>query len=225
MIPGVDLETLIKVVGVIGVALIVFAESGLLIGFFLPGDSLIFTAGFLISQGVLSFNHWWFSIIIFLAAVAGDSVGYAFGNRVGRKLFKRKESRIFKPEHLVTAEKFYEKHGGKAIILARFMPIIRTFAPIVAGIGKMTYKHFLMYNLIGGFLWTFGITCAGYYLGKWFVSIGLGIDQVLLPAIVLIIFVSFLPPIIHILKDPKSRKMAFEQINIILEKLHIKKKK
>lgn len=223
MIPGVELTDLITAVGVAGVAGIIFAETGLLIGFFLPGDSLIFTAGFLISAGVLDFNHWIFSLVIFIAAVAGDSAGYAFGHKVGRKLFKRKESRVFKPEHLKKAEAFYDKYGGKAIVFARFVPIVRTFAPIVAGIGKMHYRTFFAFNIIGGAVWTFGITSAGYYLGRWFESIGLGIDQVLLPAIFLIIFVSFLPPIISILKEKKSRDMIKQQFRVILAKFSRKK--
>jgi membrane-associated protein len=218
MIPGVDLETFVKVVGVIGVAVIIFVESGLLIGFFLPGDSLIFTAGFLISQNILNINHWLFGLIIFAAAVLGDSVGYTFGSRIGRRLFQKKESRIFKPEHLTTAEKFYDKHGGKAIIFARFIPVVRTFAPIVAGISKMTYRHFLAYNVIGGFAWTFGVTSLGYYLGKWFVSMGLGIEQVLLPMVILIVVISFLPPIIHVLRDKKSRATIATTIKTVFSR-------
>jgi membrane-associated protein len=224
MIPGISIESLIVGGGIIAIAAIIFAESGLLIGFFLPGDSLIFTAGFLISQGVVDFNIWILCAILFVCAAAGDSVGYEFGHKVGRRLFKKKESKVFKPEHLATAEKFYEKHGGKAIILARFVPIIRTFAPIVAGIGKMTYRHFLAFNLIGGFIWTFGVTLLGYFLGNWFTSMGLGVDQVLLPAIVLILLISVAPMIIHILKDKKSRDAVFGQVKIVFDRIFKKKK-
>lgn len=215
---GFDIEAIIKWGGVLLVALIIFAESGLLIGFFLPGDSLIFTAGFLVSQGILNFNIWGLAAILFVAAVAGDSVGYTFGHRVGRKLFKRKESLLFSVENLQKAEAFYEKHGGKTIIIARFIPIIRTFAPIVAGISKMHYYNFIAYNLIGGALWAGGITLAGYFLGSWFTSMGLGIDQVLLPAIIIILLISIAPPMIHILKDPKSRKAIKENIGIYSNK-------
>lgn len=204
MIPGVDLIDFITFVGVIGVALVVFAESGLLIGFFLPGDSLLFTAGFLTHQGVLDINIHLFVAILFLAAAAGDSVGYAFGNKVGRKLFKKKDSLLFKQENLQHAEKFYEKHGSKTIVIARFIPIIRTFAPIIAGVGKMNYKTFLTFNLIGAFLWAVGLTYLGYFIASWLGSM-IDIDHYLLPIIAVIILISVLPPIVHILKDPKQR--------------------
>ncbi len=222
---GFDIEGLIKWGGVILVAAIIFAESGLLIGFFLPGDSLIFTAGFLVSQGVLEFNIWWLAVILFVAAVAGDSVGYTFGHRVGRRLFHRKESMLFSVDNLRKAEAFYEKHGGKTIIIARFIPIIRTFAPIVAGISKMHYRNFIAYNLVGGALWAGGITLAGYFLGAWFTSIGLGIDQVLLPAIIIILLISIAPPAIHILKDPKSRKAIKQNFDVFFAKRKERNKK
>lgn len=209
MIPGVDLIDFITFVGVIGVTLVVFAESGLLIGFFLPGDSLLFTAGFLTHQGVLDINIHLFVAILFLAAAAGDSVGYAFGNKVGRKLFKKKDSLLFKQENLQHAEKFYEKHGSKTIVIARFIPIIRTFAPIIAGVGKMNYKTFLTFNLIGAFLWAVGLTYFGYFIASWLGSM-IDIDHYLLPIIAVIILISVLPPIIHILKDPKQRKQIKE---------------
>ena len=221
----IDLEAIIRWGGVLLVTLIIFAESGLLIGFFLPGDSLIFTAGFLISQNVLQFNIWILAIILFVAAVAGDTVGYTFGHRVGRKLFKRKESLLFSVGNLQKAEAFYEKHGSKAIVIARFVPIVRTFAPIIAGISKMHYRNFITYNLIGGALWAGGISITGYFLGSWFTSIGLGIDQVLLPAILIILTVSIAPPLIHILKDPKSRTTIVKQVKITLTKLFKKESK
>lgn len=142
-----ELQTLIETVGYAGIFAIVFAESGLLFGFFLPGDSLLFTAGFLASQGI--FNIFILSSGCFLAAVFGDSVGYMFGHKVGRRLFHKKESFFFHKDNLQKAEIFYEKHGGKTIILARFLPFIRTFAPIVAGIGNMHYPTFLVYNNSG----------------------------------------------------------------------------
>jgi membrane-associated protein len=201
-----NLISLIKTAGYLGVGGIVFAESGLFFGFFLPGDSLLFTAGFLASQNFL--NIVVLLPIIFAAAVAGDSVGYAFGRRVGPKIFKREDSLLFHKDHLQRAEKFYEKHGGKTIILARFMPIVRTFAPIVAGVGKMRYSTFLAYNLIGGFLWSFGITGAGYFLG----STVPNIDKYLLPIILGIILLSASPVLWHLLKEKEPREKLLQLI-------------
>lgn len=203
---GIDLVELITWAGVVGVAAIVFAESGLLIGFFLPGDSLLFTAGFLTHQGILNINIHTLVAILFVAAAAGDSVGYMFGNRVGRKIFRKPDSLLFKKENIEHAEKFYAKHGPKTIIIARFIPVVRTFAPIVAGIGKMDYRTFITFNLIGALLWAVGITYLGYFAGAWFTSIGLDIDQVLLPIVAIIILISVLPPAIHILKDASRRQ-------------------
>lgn len=205
---GFDLEAIIKTVSLIGVAAIVFAESGLLIGFFLPGDSLLFTTGFLVQTGILPFNIYFVMTVLFIAAVTGDSVGYSFGRRVGRKLFEsdRRSTRFFKVDHLRQAETFYHRHGGKTIILARFIPVIRTFAPIVAGTAKMRYRHFLAYNLVGALLWAGGITYLGYLLGDLFTNkLGMDIDQVILPAAAIIILISVAPPVLHILRDKKRR--------------------
>lgn len=179
---------------------IIFAETGLFIGFLLPGDSLLFTTGILASQGYL--NIYLLVPVLFVAAVAGDSVGYAFGHRVGRRLFQRKDSFLFRKDHLLKAEVFYEKHGGKTIILARFMPLIRTFAPIVAGISKMEYKSFLTYNIIGAFLWAIGLPTLGYFLGKVIPDI----DKYLLPIIGLIVLASIAPPFIEILRSKEQRR-------------------
>ncbi len=205
MIPGVDLIEFIKWASIIGVALIVFAESGLLIGFFLPGDSLLFTTGFLIHAGFLDVNIHIAVLIIFLAAVIGDSVGYTFGRKLGPRLFKKPDARLFKQEYIQQAQKFYEKHGGKTIIIARFVPIVRTFAPVVAGASEMDYRRFLTFNVIGGLLWAAGVTYAGFLLGGFFEQIGIEIDTILLPIIAIIILISVLPPVIHILKDKKNR--------------------
>jgi len=210
MIPGVDLMDFIAFVGIIGVALVVFAESGLLIGFFLPGDSLLFTTGFLIHAGILQFDIHLAVLIIFIAAVLGDSVGYTFGRRLGPRLFKRQDARLFKQEYIQRAQAFYEKHGGKTIIIARFIPIVRTFAPIVAGASKMEYRRFLSFNVIGAILWAAGITYIGYSLGGLFESAGIEIDHVLLPIIAIIILISVLPPAIHIFKDKKNRTALWE---------------
>jgi len=209
MIPGVDLIDFIKWGGVVAVALVIFAESGLLIGFFLPGDSLLFTAGFLTYTGFLPINIHLLVLILFIAAVAGDSVGYTFGRRLGPTIFKKPDARLFKQEYIRKAQEFYEKHGGKTIILARFVPIVRTFAPIVAGTAQMPYRRFLMFNIIGGFLWAAGITYTGYFLGKILKNMGIEIDHIILPVIAIIIFLSILPPAIHLLRDKKQRRAVW----------------
>jgi len=201
-----DLEEFIRTVGYIGVFGIIFAESGLLVGFFLPGDSLLFTAGFLASQDFFNFPI--LAIGCFIAAVAGDSVGYWFGNRVGRRLFQREDSLLFKKKHLYRAEELYEKHGGKIIVIARFMPIVRTFAPIVAGVGTMHYRRFISYNLIGGLLWAVGVASAGYFLGNAIPDV----DRYLLPIVFLIIVISVLPPAIHVLQDMLTERRAARQL-------------
>lgn len=199
------IETLISTVGVLGVAAIVFAESGLLIGFFLPGDSLLFTAGFLVHQDIIKFDIHLLVFILFIAAALGDSVGYTFGRRAGRRLFKRKESIVFRQENLQRAEDFYEKHGAKTIIIARFVPVVRTFAPIVAGMSKMHYRTFLTYNLIGALLWAVGLTYLGYFAGRFITEAGINIEYVIFG----IIFLSIAPPLVHIFKEKKNRKAIF----------------
>lgn len=190
-----DLPTLIQSIGYLGVWGIVFAESGLLIGFFLPGDSLLFTAGFLASQNLL--NVWLLIAGAAICAIAGDSVGYVTGHRFGRRLFRREDSRFFHRNHLLKAQAFYERYGGKAIILARFMPIIRTFAPITAGIGKMHYPTFFRYNMIGGISWTVGLTLLGYFLGSMIPNV----DRYFLPIVLAIIVLSILPSAFHLWKE------------------------
>jgi membrane-associated protein len=202
---GIDIEATISAFGILGILAIVFAESGLLIGFFLPGDSLLFTAGFLTQVNILQINIHLLVVLLFVAAVLGDSVGYTFGRRVGRKLFTRPNSRLFKQENIQKAEDFYKKHGGKTIIIARFIPVVRTFAPVVAGVGQMRYATFLAYNLVGGLLWAGGITYLGYFLGAWFTSLGLDIDHVILPVVAVIILLSISPAIIHLTKDKQQR--------------------
>jgi len=184
---------------------IIFAESGLLIGFFLPGDSLLFTAGFLVHSSVLQFDIHLLVILVFLAAVLGDSVGYLFGRRVGRKIFNRPNSLLFRQENIQKAEEFYDRHGSATIVLARFVPVIRTFAPIVAGVGNMTYRSFVLFNVIGALLWAAGVTYAGYYVGSVLERFGIEVDTILLPIIALIVIVSVIPPAIHVLKDKKTR--------------------
>ncbi len=201
-----DIEAIIRSFGYAGVAAIVFAENGLLVGFFLPGDSLLFTAGFLASQGL--FNPWILTILVIVSSIAGTQVGYAFGHRWGRGLFRRPNSRFFKQENLRATEEFYERHGKSTIILARFVPVIRTFAPIVAGIGRMRSGIFLAYNVLGGILWAGGLTLLGYWLGGFVPSI----DRYLLPIIAVIIVLSILPGILHMLRDPVRRKTILDWV-------------
>jgi len=159
-----DLPYIIQTVGVLGLFFIIFAESGLFFGFFLPGDSLLVTAGLLASQGY--FQILVLGFLLMFAAILGDSVGYWFGKKVGPSIFKREDSLLFKKSHLTKAHKFYENHGGKTIILARFIPIVRTFAPIVAGAAGMDYKNFISFNIIGGIGWVWGMLLLGYFLGS-----------------------------------------------------------
>ena len=191
----VDLTELVRTIGYLGVMAIVFAESGLLIGFFLPGDSLLFTAGFLASQDVL--NIWVLALLSFVAAVAGDAVGYQIGHKAGRRLFQNPDSRFFKRAYLVQSELFFEKHGGKAVFLARFLPIVRTFTPVVAGMGAMSYRRFFWFNVMGALGWAVGVTFAGYLLGNTIP----GVDKYLLPIIAVIILISVLPGAVHVLRE------------------------
>jgi len=193
-----DLTSLIKTAGYIGLFGIVFAESGILLGFFLPGDSLLFTAGFLASQGYL--NIVILVPLLFVAAVLGDSVGYYFGEKVGPKIFSRPESFWFKPENVEKTKKFFNKYGPKAIVLARFIPVVRTFTPIMAGVGKMEYRTFVIYNATGAFLWAIGLTTAGYLFG----NVIPDADRYLIPIVLGIIVISFIPPVWEYLKERKG---------------------
>ena len=184
---GFDLVSFIKAAGYIGLFGIVFAESGLFVGFFLPGDSLLFTAGFLASQEYLQIVP--LIILTFVAAVLGDNFGYAFGRKVGPAIFSKKDSVLFHKDHLVKAQNYYQKYGGKTIVLARFIPIVRTFAPTVAGVGRMAYKKFLSYNVVGGIAWVLTMTLAGYFLGRSIPNIEKQIHWVIL----IVIFLSFIP--------------------------------
>ncbi len=188
----------------IAVWLIVFAETGLLIGFFLPGDSLLFTAGLLAGQGKL--DIWLVVPGAFVFAILGDQVGYTFGARIGPRLFSRPESKIFKQEYVERTKAFFEKHGPKTIVIARFVPIVRTFAPVLAGVGEMPRKTFLRYNVIGAVLWAVGITMLGYVLGD---VVGDSIDKYLLPIIALIVLISLVPPF---LEWRKSKKIHAEPL-------------
>lgn len=197
-----DPKHLIEAFGTIGLFVIVFAESGILAGFFLPGDSLLFTAGLLASQGVLNLPL--ITVGCFIAAVAGDQVGYVIGRRYGPALFRKPESRFFHKRNVERAQAYFAEHGARTIVLARFVPIVRTFAPVVAGVGRMEYRTFVTYNIVGGFLWAVGVTVLGYVLGE---SIP-DIDRYLLPAILVIVAVSFVPVLREVLKVRRAAKAA-----------------
>jgi len=184
---NIDLPILVKTIGYLGIFFIIFAESGLFLGFFLPGDSLLFTAGLLASQGY--FNITLLILLTTFGAILGDQIGYLFGKKVGPKIFTRDDSFYFKKKYINDAENFYQKYGKKTIIIARFVPIIRTFVPILAGVGNMHYRTFITYNIIGGLLWGLGIPLLGYFLGQQIPDI----DAYLLPIILVIILISILP--------------------------------
>jgi membrane-associated protein len=193
-------QHLIETFGTIGILAIVFAESGILAGFFLPGDSLLFTAGLLASQGDLNI-----AVLLVgcpLAAVLGDQVGYLFGRRVGPALFRKPDSRIFRQRHVEVAREYFAEHGSKTIVLARFVPIVRTFAPVIAGVAQMPYRTFVTFNIVGGVLWGFGVTLAGYLLGE-VIPDG---DRFIYPIIAVIVVLSFVPVIREALRHRRAAR-------------------
>lgn len=196
---GIDLIVMLQAIGYAGLFGIIFAETGLFLGFFLPGDSLLFVAGFLASQEFFSLPL--LLLGIFVSAVLGNLFGYEFGRRVGPRLFSREDSIIFKKAHAVKAQAFYDRHGPKTIVFARFMPIVRTFAPIVAGVAQMKFSVFFLYNVLGAFLWTILLVPLGYYLGS-----VIDVDKYLLPIVLLIVVLSFMPGIIGYLKERQRMK-------------------
>ncbi|MEV0487934.1 VTT domain-containing protein [Streptomyces sp. NPDC050508] len=198
-----DPNTMLDRFGIWGLLLVVFAESGLLIGFFLPGDSLLFTCGLLITAGTLDFPLWAAVALICVAAILGDQAGYVFGKKVGPSLFNRPDSRLFKQENVVKAHEFFEKYGPKSLVLARFVPIVRTFTPIVAGVSGMKYRSFLTFNIIGGVLWGAGVTLLGSWLGN-IAFVHKNIEAIL----ILIVFVSVVPIIIEFLRARSKAKKA-----------------
>ena len=190
-----DVEGIIRWGGLFMLVAIVFAETGLMIGFFLPGDSLLVTAGIFAAAGhldILGLLLW-----VTLAAVLGDQLGYYIGYRTGPRIFRREDSLLFKRDHLMRAKAFYEKHGGKTIILARFIPVIRTFAPVVAGVGQMEYRRFVTFNVVGGVLWVWGMTLLGVWLGNAIPNI----DQHIHKVIAVVVFLSILPAIIEYVRS------------------------
>ncbi|GGU30157.1 DedA family protein [Streptomyces lavendofoliae] len=198
-----DPDYLIETFGLIGVLVIVFAESGLLIGFFLPGDSLLFTTGLLVTTGVLDTPLWLVCTLVVLSAIIGDQVGYLFGRKVGPALFRRPDSRLFKQENVEKAHEFFEKHGPKSLILARFVPIVRTFTPIIAGVSRMNYRSFITFNVIGGLLWGAGVTLLGASLGK-IDFVHKNIEAIL----ILIVLISVVPIVIEYLRARSQSKKA-----------------
>ena len=190
-----DVETLVRVGGLAAIAVIVFTETGLFVGFFLPGDSLLVTAGIFAARGDL--NIWTLNIVLSLAAIIGDTVGYTIGARTGPKIFTREDSLFFHRKHLLHAKKFYEKYGGFTIFIARFVPIVRTFAPVVAGVGGMQYHRFIAYNVGGAIFWVMTTTLAGYFLGLMIPNIQERIHLV----IAIVIFLSLLPIIIKFARE------------------------
>ena len=216
------MESLIHAItglGIAAVLLVVYAESGLLIGFVLPGDSLLFTAGYMVHQEILRLFGHPLNIHLFVAAIAlmailGDSTGYAFGHKVGRKLFLKPNSRFFKKKYLEQAEQFYQKHGSLTIVLARFVPIVRTFAPIVAGASKMHYNTFLLFNIVGGALWAAIFTYLGYFAGAILTGAGVNIEV----TAIIIILISVAPMVIHALKQKSTRDKLKYQLSVLLSK-------
>ncbi|MEU0598399.1 VTT domain-containing protein [Streptomyces sp. NPDC006393] len=200
-----DPNYLLDTFGIWGLLLIVFAESGLLIGFFLPGDSLLFTCGLLITSHQLDFPLWAAIALICLAAVLGDQAGYMFGKKVGPSLFNRPDSRLFKQENVAKAHEFFEKYGPKSLVLARFVPVVRTFTPIIAGVSGMRYRSFLVFNVIGGVLWGAGVTLLGSWLGN-IDFVKENIEAIL----ILIVLVSVVPIAIEFLRARSKAKNAPE---------------
>jgi membrane-associated protein len=196
-----DPQSLISTFGLIGILVVVFAESGLLIGFFLPGDSLLFTTGLLVADGTyLHQPLWLMCLLVSAAAVAGDQFGYLFGRRFGPSLFRRPDSRLFKQENLTRASEFFAKYGARSIVLARFVPIVRTFTPIVAGASHMHYRTFLLYNVIGGTAWGCGVTILGYFLGQ-VAFVKSNIELIL----VAIVAISVIPIAIELLRARRTK--------------------
>jgi membrane-associated protein len=199
-----NVQAIIRWGGLVALTAVIFAETGLLVGFFLPGDSLLVTAGIFCTSGTPGeaplLNILWLNLLGIGAAIVGDTVGYWLGAKSGPRLFTREQSLFFSKKHLLRTQEFYQRHGGKTIIIARFMPIVRTFAPVVAGVGKMQYRRFLSYNVFGAIGWVFSMTMLGYLLGNVYPQMTKHVDKVIL----VIIFVSLLPGIISYLANRKK---------------------
>ena len=211
--PKIIIETLLAKGGTfvyVGLIFIVFAETGLAVGFFLPGDSLLVVAGLFAATGKLNVAVLLSSL--FVAAVVGDAVGYYTGAKMGPMLFRRQKSLLFRPSHLQRAKDFYEKYGGKTIIIARFVPIVRTFAPIVAGAAQMPYRKFVVFNVLGGFLWVFSMVFAGYYLGTLLRDkLGINLDEHIEWVVIIVVFLSLIPPMYEYLRSRLEKKRSAER--------------
>ena len=190
-----DVKAILTWGGLLLLVAIVFAETGLLVGFFLPGDSLLVTAGVFAATGAL--NIWLILTLVTAAAIIGDQVGYYIGYRTGPRIFRREDSLLFKRRHLLRAQEFYERHGGKTIIIARFVPIVRTFAPVLAGVGQMEYRRFVSFNVVGGLLWVWSMSLGGFLLGHMIPDIERNIHVV----IVVVVFLSILPAVFEYLRN------------------------
>jgi membrane-associated protein len=205
--PKIIIETMLAKGGIfvyVGLVFIVFAETGLAVGFFLPGDSLLVVAGLFAATGKLNLAI--LLSTLFLAAVLGDGVGYYTGARLGPRLFKRQKSLLFRPSHLQKAQSFYEKYGGKTIVIARFVPIVRTFAPIVAGAAKMPYRNFVLYNVAGGLLWVSTMILSGYFLGNILKSkFGINLDEHIEWVVIVVVLLSLMPPFVEYLKSRREK--------------------
>jgi membrane-associated protein len=214
--PKIIIETLLAKGGIFvyfGLIFIVFAETGLAVGFFLPGDSLLVVAGLFAAAGKLNLAI--LLSTLFVAAVVGDAVGYLTGARLGPRLFKRQKSFFFRPSHLQKAHSFYEKYGGKTIIIARFVPIVRTFAPIVAGAAEMPYRRFVVFNVVGGFLWVFSMILAGYFLGNLLKSrLGIDLEEHIEWVIIIVVSLSLLPAVIEYLRSRREKTRNAKASNV-----------
>lgn len=206
----IEVSRVIEAGGILAIAAIIFAETGLLIGFFLPGDTLLFAAGFFAGQGRLHLASTLVAVI--LAAFFGNLVGYEIGKRNGKRIFSKEDSVFFHKKYIVSAEEFYKKHGGKTILFARFIPIIRTLAPLMAGTAHMSYKKFLTYNLMGAILWGGVITMVGYWAGKVFGQY-FNIDKYIFPAILIATILTFGGSFLHALREPQTRAALKKKIN------------
>ncbi|HYP49373.1 MAG TPA: VTT domain-containing protein, partial [Pyrinomonadaceae bacterium] len=190
---------------------IIFAETGLAVGFFLPGDSLLVVAGLMAKTYPDKLNIFILLISLFIAGVLGDAVGYYTGKKMGKTIFNRPKSWFFRPEYLRKAHDFYEKHGGKTIIMARFVPIVRTFAPMVAGAADMTYRKFVLFNIFGGFLWVFSMLLTGYFVGELVENaFGIRLQDHIEKVVIVVILLSLMPPFIEWMKARREKKRAIE---------------
>lgn len=196
------LDDLVRWGGYVVLVAIVFTETGLLVGFFLPGDSLLITAGLVAATGAL--DIWWLNVLLSIAAIVGDSVGYAIGARIGPRLFTREKSLLFNPRHVERTRRFYARHGARTIVIARFVPIVRTFAPVVAGVGQMPYRRFLFYNVAGGVGWVVSMTWTGYLLGQTIPNI----DRHIHIIVVIVIVLSLIPIVVEIMRERRKQSAS-----------------